>query len=108
MIHRRTFLRVFAIVLLVGCALPAAAQQAPFTILVTNDDGYTAPGIRALAEGLKPLGEVIVAAPAQNQSGKGHSIVTSDPILVFERKQANGVVWYAIEATPGARQAGPA
>jgi 5'-nucleotidase len=87
----------FAAIIFIG---PAWAQDAPFTILVTNDDGYSAPGIRALAEALKPLGEVIVAAPAQNQSGKGHSITTSDPILVLERKQSSGLVWYAIEATP--------
>lgn len=83
-----------------GANAQSASGQAPFTILVTNDDGYNAPGIRAIAEALKPLGEVIVAAPAQNQSGKGHSIVTSEPILVFERRQATGPAWYAIEATP--------
>jgi len=99
--NRRIFFRIACVVgLLAALILPAGAQQAPFTILVTNDDGFAAPGIRAIAEALKPLGEVIVAAPAQNQSGKGHSIVTSEPILVFERKQANGVMWYAIEATP--------
>lgn len=101
MMPRRIFLRIiFTVCLLASYGSPAAAQQAPFTILVTNDDGFSAPGIRALAEGLKAVGEVIVAAPAQNQSGKGHSIVTSDPILMFERKQANGVTWYAVEGTP--------
>ncbi len=99
--NRRNSLRIFAIAVVLAClGAPALAQQPPFTILVTNDDGYSAPGLRAIAEALKPLGEVIVAAPAQNQSGKGHSIVTSDPILVFERRQTNGVIWYAIEATP--------
>lgn len=99
--NRRCILRAVSLLIFLICAgTPAAAQQAPFTILVTNDDGYSAPGIRALADALKPLGEVIVAAPAQNQSGKGHSIVTSEPILVFERKQPSGVMWYAIEATP--------
>ena len=84
-------------------AAPAGAQQQgqkPFTILVTNDDGFNAPGIRILAEALKGIGEVMVAAPAQNQSGKGHSIVTSDVMMAYERKQPNGQVWYAIEATP--------
>jgi len=99
--NRRNFIRIACVAgLFAAGALPGLAQQAPFTILVTNDDGYSAPGLRALAEALKPLGEVIVVAPAQNQSGKGHSIVTSDPILVFERKQASGVMWYAVEATP--------
>ncbi len=99
---RRNFSKAILLALVLACSTAAGAQQAPFTILVTNDDGYSAPGIRALAEALKGIAgaEVIVAAPAQNQSGKGHSIVTSEPILVFERKQANGVMWYAIEATP--------
>ena len=100
--NRRNLIKLLAITLLCVSSVHAqtASGQAPFTILVTNDDGYNAPGIRAIAEALKPLGEVIVAAPAQNQSGKGHSIVTSEPILVFERRQANGLIWYAIEATP--------
>jgi 5'-nucleotidase len=101
MIHRRFFLQAILATALLAVSSPAVRAQAPpFTILVTNDDGFAAPGLRALAEALKPLGEVIVAAPAQNQSGKGHSIVTSDPILVFERKQPSGGLWYAIEATP--------
>jgi 5'-nucleotidase len=98
---RFLFLFWFAVFVVV----PAAAQQpasapAPFTILLTNDDGYDAPGLRAMIEAMRAVGEVIVAAPATNQSGKGHSIVTSDPIFVTERKQPNGTVWYAIEATP--------
>lgn len=83
-----------------GGAVPAA-QQAPFTILLTNDDGYGAPGINALAAALAPLGEVIVVAPAADQSGKGHSIVTASyPILASERRQPNGAVWYALDAPP--------
>ncbi len=84
--------------------VPAGAQNGPangdFVILLTNDDGYDAPGLRAMAQAMHNLGTVYVAAPATNQSGKGHSIVTSDPITVFERKQANGLSWFAIEATP--------
>ena len=44
------------------------------SILVTNDDGYDAPGIVALAEAMRALGDVQVSAPATNQSGSGHAI----------------------------------
>ena len=44
------------------------------SILVTNDDGYDAPGILALAEAMRALGDVQVSAPATNQSGSGHAI----------------------------------
>ncbi|MFN9211936.1 MAG: 5'/3'-nucleotidase SurE, partial [Betaproteobacteria bacterium] len=38
-------------------------------ILVANDDGYLAPGLAALVDALRPLGEVTVVAPEQNHSG---------------------------------------
>lgn len=50
-------------------------------ILVTNDDGITAPGIRALIEVMKELGEVIVVAPDSPQSGMGHAITISDTLF---------------------------
>lgn len=110
MISRRNSLRALvAVVLLIALAAPvgqplAANRQggaAPFTILLSNDDGYGAPGLVAMAEAFRSLGEVYVAAPATNQSGKGHSIVTSyDPIFISERRQPNGMTWYALEATP--------
>ncbi len=43
-------------------------------ILITNDDGVTAPGIRALIEVAKKHGEVVVMAPDKAQSGMGHAI----------------------------------
>ncbi|MCW3463219.1 5'/3'-nucleotidase SurE [Chitinophaga nivalis] len=49
-------------------------------ILVTNDDGITAPGIRALIEAVKPLGKVVVVAPDSPQSGKGHAITIGTPL----------------------------
>ena len=53
-------------------------------ILVTNDDGIKAPGIRALRDKLKEVAEIIVAAPAQQQSATGHSITVYHPIWVNE------------------------
>lgn len=51
-------------------------------ILVTNDDGIEAPGIRVLRDKLKQVAEIIVAAPAQQQSATGHSITVFHPIWV--------------------------
>ncbi|MCF4100867.1 5'/3'-nucleotidase SurE [Gillisia sp. M10.2A] len=55
-------------------------------ILVTNDDGITAPGIRALIEVMKELGEVIVVAPDSPQSGMGHAITLNDTLFCDELK----------------------
>lgn len=100
---RRSWL-VLVLCLMAVSISPGAAQQpaatSGFVILLTNDDGYDAAGLRALAQAFEGMGAVYVAAPAQNQSGKGHSIVTSDPITVIERRQPNGLSWFAIEAPP--------
>jgi 5'-nucleotidase len=70
-------------------------------VLLANDDGYDAPGLHAMIEAMRPVAEVYVAAPATEQSGKGHSIATSrEPIFVNEKKQADGKIWYAVEAPP--------
>ena len=53
-------------------------------ILLTNDDGIYAPGLRALRKELQKLGEVLVVAPATEQSAVGHSITLLTPLLVQE------------------------
>ncbi len=58
-------------------------------ILVTNDDGILAPGIKALAEALRPLGEVEVVAPDTGQSGAGHAVTFLTP-LICERISLRG------------------
>lgn len=58
-------------------------------ILVTNDDGITAPGIRKLIEIMNEIGEVFVVAPDSPQSGKGHAI-TINQTLSFEELQLDG------------------
>lgn len=57
-------------------------------ILITNDDGITAPGINALIEVMETLGDVIVVAPNRPQSGMGHAI-TLDATLHVERLSEN-------------------
>lgn len=49
-------------------------------ILITNDDGITAPGIRTLIEVMLTIGEVVVVAPDSPQSGMGHAITVNDTI----------------------------
>ncbi len=55
-------------------------------ILVTNDDGIVAPGIRALVEVASKLGDVVVVAPDSPQSGKGHAITIHDPLRLKKVK----------------------
>ena len=74
--------------------------QGTFRILLTNDDGVRAPGILAVAQALKGVGEITIAAPAQNQSGKGHSITTSDPIFVDTITLAGDLPAFSLETTP--------
>lgn len=70
-------------------------------ILVTNDDGITAPGIRALIEVMKEIGEVVVVAPDSAQSGMGHA-VTINNTLTLEKVQIDPELEheYACSGTP--------
>src|SRR6266508_2814425 len=79
-------------------AVPGA--QVPYRILVTNDDGVRAPGILAIAQALKPLGEVTIIGPAENQSGQGHSISITDPIYVENATLPGGLEAIGLTATP--------
>jgi 5'-nucleotidase len=66
------------------------------TILVTNDDGVHAAGIKALAEALRPLGEVLVVAPHQESSAIGHALTLRRPL----RLEQHGPETYAVDGTP--------
>jgi 5'-nucleotidase len=72
----------------------------PYRILVVNDDGVHAPGILALAQALKDVGEVTVIAPAENQSSKGHSLTVHEPIYVDAVELPGGIKATAVSATP--------
>jgi 5'-nucleotidase len=70
-------------------------------ILLTNDDGVYAPGLRALRRELQQLGEVIVVAPATEQSAVGHSITLLTPLLVQEvLDEHNQFLGWAVEGRP--------
>jgi 5'-nucleotidase len=70
-------------------------------ILLTNDDGVYAPGLRALRTELLNLGAVTVVAPATEQSAVGHSITLLTPLLVQEvRDDQNRFMGWAVEGRP--------
>jgi 5'-nucleotidase len=70
-------------------------------ILLTNDDGIHAPGLRAFLEELKHLGKVIVVAPATEQSAAGHSITLTQPLIVQEVfDEHNERIGWGVEGRP--------
>lgn len=69
-------------------------------ILLTNDDGILAPGLRALRGELARIGEVSVVAPASEQSAVGHSITLMHPLLVEEVHQDGSLYGHAVEGKP--------
>jgi 5'-nucleotidase len=70
-------------------------------ILLTNDDGVYAPGLRALRKELQKLGDVIVVAPVGEQSAVGHSITLLTPLLIQEvLDEQNQPLGWAVEGRP--------
>ena len=65
-------------------------------ILLSNDDGYFAPGLAALAAALSGLGEVVVVAPEQNRSGASNSLTLDRPLML--KQVANG--FHFVNGTP--------
>ena len=74
-------------------------KQTP-TILVVNDDGITAPGIKVLIETMKQLGRVVVVAPDSPQSGMGHAITIGKPLILDAVELYEGVEMYKCSGTP--------
>lgn len=69
-------------------------------MLVTNDDGINAAGIRALAEYLSSLGEVYVVAPAEQQSAKSQSVTFLTEVIVQETEVPGAAKAYSLAGTP--------
>jgi 5'-nucleotidase len=68
----------------------------PVSILVTNDDGFGAEGLRALEESLRSIGSVWVVSPDREQSGQGHALTLNHP-LRFSRR---GARHFVVQGTP--------
>jgi 5'-nucleotidase len=65
-------------------------------ILLSNDDGYFAPGLAALAEALSKLADIVVVAPERDHSGASNSLTLDRPLLV--RRSHNG--FHYVNGTP--------
>ena len=65
-------------------------------ILVTNDDGIDAPGLQAMAQALKSLGEIWVVAPEKPQNAVGRGMTLHKPLRLWQEKRR----WYAVNGTP--------
>ena len=76
-------------------------KETVLRILLTNDDGVYAPGLRALRMELKKIGDVTVVAPAGEQSAVGHSITLLTPLLVQDvLDETNQPMGWAVEGRP--------
>ncbi|MBT2469818.1 5'/3'-nucleotidase SurE [Streptomyces sp. ISL-66] len=81
-----------------AAASPQPAANGPLRILLTNDDGYNAPGIRAAFQRLTAAGhDVTIVAPLTNQSGTGTKTLSATTVAV---KHPEAKVW-AVDGTPG-------
>lgn len=79
-------------------ARPGTGEAKPLRIMITNDDGFDAPGIRILADRLTAAGhDVTVVAPLTNQSGMGTKMSTGSSVTV---RHPGPKVW-AVDGTPG-------
>jgi 5'-nucleotidase len=77
----------------------ASVKEKPI-ILITNDDGVTAPGIMNLVESVKDLGQIIVVAPDKPQSGMGHAITIGQPLRLHKVNVFGDIEAYSCTGTP--------
>ncbi len=80
--------------------LKRMAEQREPVILVTNDDGINAPGIRNLVEAVRGLGKIVVVAPDKPQSGMGHAITIGMPLRLHKVEVFDGIESYQCTGTP--------
>lgn len=69
-------------------------------VLLTNDDGINAPGLHALWKEIRKVAEVVIVAPATEQSAVGHAITLSCPLRIEEVRKDGHVYGYAVNGTP--------
>lgn len=69
-------------------------------ILVTNDDGIEAKGLKALINVVRPFGKILVVAPAEPQSGMSHAITVKYPLRIKKLKDEEGLTLYSCFGTP--------
>jgi len=69
-------------------------------ILLTNDDGIEAPGLRCLYQTLAPIADVVIVAPACDLTGAGMSVTLDSPMQIDSYSWEDGVVAWSVEGTP--------
>ncbi|MBU0487463.1 MAG: 5'/3'-nucleotidase SurE [Bacteroidetes bacterium] len=72
----------------------------PPLIFVTNDDGIDAPGLLSLIETVRDMGEVVVLAPENGQSGMSHALTVKDVLRVHKVREEQGLTMYKCNGTP--------
>jgi len=78
----------------------ASVKKEKPVILITNDDGVTAPGIMNLVEAVKDLGKIVVVAPDKPQSGMGHAITIGQPLRLHKIHSMENVETWSCTGTP--------
>lgn len=74
-------------------------EKKPY-ILITNDDGVNAKGLKALMEAAKPHGNIVVVAPSESQSGMSHAITVKHPLHVHKHTSNGDIPVYSCTGTP--------
>lgn len=98
----KVYLKVCIKMYIRSCFEISSTDYAPFQpfimtqILITNDDGIQSPGIMALWQALRRLGQTVVVAPEQDNSAVSHSLTMNRPLLVKE----SGPDCYTVDGTP--------
>ena len=69
-------------------------------ILIANDDGYLAPGLAALVQACRGLGDIDVVAPEQNASGTSNALTLNRPLSVFEARGEHVQGFRVVNGTP--------
>ncbi len=80
--------------------IPMSASQKKPLILITNDDGVEAKGLKALIEAVHSLGKILVVAPAEPQSGMSHAITVKVPLRISKITNEKDLTIYKCYGTP--------
>lgn len=78
----------------------ASVKKEKPVILITNDDGVTAPGIQNLVEAVRHMGKIVVVAPDKPQSGMGHAITIGQPLRLHKIHSIDNVETWSCTGTP--------
>ena len=101
--RRLSSLTAFCTAVSAVCLLTVTAAQQPqrpYRILISNDDGVRAPALPVLAQALKPIGEVVIIAPAENQSGVSQALTGVPPVTREDLTLTGGLPAIGLTATP--------